>query len=450
MAVEKTLVPVWRLATSDVDVPHLTDVEEMSPERLSELRSVLSAFADAPVATMQMHPIERRRDASAGIALHATSPLATQLNQLLSRTAQSAPKELRIEESGEMLYRMVVPAKFASEVSSGLVKPLSAKTVPGGIYGGLRDATGIVGNAAFVPVAGTGVAKAGTAGAGAGIAGAGAAGAGTAAAGVAGAGAITIAAPLVLMAVAVGASAHADMQRQKSLERITELLEAAKSEQLAQERHSLDACRDAIDKATSVLLDQGKVGHSLGLDSASHEISKAISRAGSRVKDWEAKLEKLPEGPVELSAVTKAIPGVLDSGGEFHAHLETARLAVALKRRVLVLQAVEHAQLDNADNPFTSFVGELREGERRLNDLENRIVAVFVRLSELELKRPNGILGNLLFSPPEVDRLLDAAYTLRGYSAHIRHGRDDVDVQIDIERRNDGSLVVFPATPIGA
>ena len=72
---------------------------------------------------------------------------------------------------------------------------------------------------------------------------------GTAAAG----GAITVAAPLVLLAVAVGASAYADNQRQKAIEHITELLEQLHDDKLEHERNELDGCRDAIDKATGLL-----------------------------------------------------------------------------------------------------------------------------------------------------------------------------------------------------
>lgn len=68
---------------------------------------------------------------------------------------------------------MVVPAKVASQVSKGLVKPMASKAVSGGVYSALRDSTGIVSKATFVPVAGTG-ATTGAATAGVGLAGAGA------------------------------------------------------------------------------------------------------------------------------------------------------------------------------------------------------------------------------------------------------------------------------------
>lgn len=435
MADDNALVPVWTLTTEAVTVPGLVGDAEMTPERLADLRTALATFAQAPIATLEMHPIERRRDSAGGIALHASSPLAQQLSQLVTQTARSAPTKVDVAASGEVLYRMVVPAKVASQVSKGLVKPMASKAVSGGVYSALRDSTGIVSKATFVPVSGAGA----TTGAAA-----------TAGVGLAGAGALTVAAPLVLMAVAVGASAYADHQRQKAIERITDLLEQLHDDKLEQERNRLDGCRDAIDKATSVLLDQGKIGQSLGLDSASHEISTAIAAVRTRLKKWQDALTELPEGPVELTALTEAFPGITDENGAFSAHLETARLAIALKRRVLVLQAVEHAQLDGTGNPFKSFLSELRSDEQRLNDLESSINGVLLRLSSLELKRPSGLLKKVHYAPSDVDKLLTAAYRLRGLSNGLDSVGSHADVVIEIERGRDGSVVVFPAEAIEA
>jgi hypothetical protein len=52
---EKTLVPVWTLATREVTVPALAG-HTMTPDRLGELRTVLAAMADAPIATLEAHP----------------------------------------------------------------------------------------------------------------------------------------------------------------------------------------------------------------------------------------------------------------------------------------------------------------------------------------------------------------------------------------------------------
>jgi hypothetical protein len=425
-------VPVWTLATEEVSVPDLLGDEAMTPARLAELRTALATLAASPIATLEAHPITTKRDRDGGIALRAASPLAQHLSQLVSQTAKSG-SSLSGAASGETLYRMVVPAKVAAEVGQGLVRPMAAKAVAGGIYGDLVNSVGITAKAAFVPVSGKAAA--------AGAAGGSAATAGVAAAG---AGALTVAAPLVLMAVAVGVSAHADQQRQAAIERITDLLEQLHEDKLDDERSELGGCRDAIDKATSILLDQGRIGASLGLDSAVHEIGTSIERTRTRLTKWQAALAALPEGPVEIGALTKAFPGIDEEGGAFRAHLELARLAIALKRRVLVLQAVEHAQQEGANHPFKAFLSALRDDERRVDELESGISSVLLRLSTLELK-PSGGIRSLMWTQGDVDHLLRIAYRLRALGDGFRGGAHQSDVAIEIERSSDGSLVVFPA-----
>lgn len=441
-------MPVWTLATEQVTLPDVFTRGDLTPARLAELRTVLATLAASPIATLEVHPMTARRDRNGGIPLHAASPLARQLSQLVSETAKSATTSKAVTPavtaaaSGEVLYRMVVPAKVAAQVGTGLVKPMVSKTVVGGIYGGLRDSVGLVGQATFVPVAG----KAATAGAGAAAAGAGGAvgAAGAAGGAVATAGVITVAAPLVLMAVAVGVSAYAEHERQQAIERITDLLEQLHDENLEKERSELDGCRDSIETATAILLDQGRIGPSLGLDSAVHAISTSMERSRRRLAKWQESLADLAEGPVELSTVTKAFPGINEDGGIFRAHLELARLAIALKRRVLILQAVEHAQLEGGANPFTNFIGALREDERRVNDLDAGLSSILLRLSTLELKRHSGLL-HPVFTAGEVDTLLKSAYRLRELGDNLNAGSDQADVAIEIERHRDGSLVVFPA-----
>ncbi|MEV6368164.1 hypothetical protein AB0L86_14865 [Micromonospora musae] len=430
---DKAFVPVWTLATDNVDVPNPLGDEGMTPARLAELRTVLATLADSPVATLEAHPISAKRDRDGGIPLHAASPLAQQLSQLVTQTAKSAPPTLNVGATGEVLYRMVVPAKVAAQVGKGLVRPMEAKAVAGGIRSTLVNSSGrIVAGATFHPVAG----KAAVAGAATGSA-------TTAGVAAASAGALTVAAPLVLMAVAVGVSAYADNQRQKAIERITDLLEQLHDDNLEQERNALDGCRDAIDKATSILLDQGRVGLSLGLDSSSYAINTAIEGTKRRLIKWQNAVVALPDGPVELGALTKSFPGINEEGGAFRAHLELARLAIALKRRVMVLQAVEHAQLAGTSNPFKSFIGTLHDDERRVGELESGINSVLLRLSTLELKR-NGGFRSIMFTQGEVDDLLKAAYRLRAFGDDLNLGIHQADVAIEIERHSDGSLVVFP------
>lgn len=428
----KALVPVWALATEAVNLPNILGEEGMTPARLSELRAVLATLADSPIATLEAHPISTRQGRSGGIPLHAASPLAQQLSNLVAQTKTSVPSMLNEAPSGEVLYRMVVPAKVAAQVSTGLVTPMKSQAVAGGVYSALRDSTGIVAKATFVPVTG----KAAVAGAASGSA-------ATAGVAAAGAGAMTVAAPLVLMAVAVGVSAHAEHQRQKSAERITDLLEQLKENNLENEYNELNGCGDAIDKAAKILLDKGKIGLSLGLDSAVHAINIAISKSDDRLKKWQKALNDLPEGPVEIKAVTKSFPGINEEGGEFRAHLDLARLAIALKRRVIVLQAVEHAQAEKTGNPFQSFTAMLNDDARRINELEAGINSVLLHLSTLELKRARGV-RNLMFTQGDVDELLNVVYRLRALGNSINTSITQADVAIEIERSSDGSLVVFP------
>ncbi|MFI6935717.1 hypothetical protein [Streptomyces sp. NPDC050287] len=428
----KATVPVWTLATGDVRVPALTGDKPMTAERLGELRSVLAALADEPIATLELHPLPDKLDRSRGIPLDAVSPLAQHLSQLVTQSARSSSTATA---AGEGLYRMVVPAKVAAQFGQGIVRPMAAKGAAGDIYGALVNSTTgrIAAGAKFVPVG-----KAAAAGA---VGGAGA----TAGVAAAGSAALTVAAPLVLMAVAVGVSANADSKRQEAIERITELLEQLHDQKLDDERSELDGCRDAIDKATAILLDQGKLGVSLGLDSAVHAINTALGRADRRLAQWQSALDKLPDGEaVEIGTLTKSFPGVDEDGGTFRAHLELAALAIALKRRVNVLQAVEHAQND-ADNLFENFTRALKRDQQRLDELESGIAGVLVRLSALELARPNGLRP--VFTTGEVDRLMRATHRIHQLGDGVTVNSRTTDVAIEIARDKDGSVVVFPALP---
>lgn len=429
----EAIVPVWTLATGDVLVPALVGDEPMTAERLVELRGVLAALADQPIATLEAHPLPDKLDRSRGIPLDAASPLAQHLSQLITQSARSSSAAAKATAAGEVLYRMVVPAKVAAQLGTGIIRPMASKGAAGGIHSALVNSTGIAAQATFVPVG-----KAAAAGA------AGGAGA-TAGLAVAGSAALTVAAPLVLMAVAVGVSAHADLKRRQAIEHITELLEQLRDEKLEDEHSELDGCRDAIDKATAILLDQGKLGVSLGLDSAVHAINTALGAADRRLAQWQSALDKLPDGKaVDIDALTKSFPGIDDPRGTFRTHLELAGLAIALKRRVIVLQAVEHAQSDSG-NVFESFARVLKADHQRLSNLESSIAGVLERLSSLELARPHTLMP--VFTTGEVDRLMRAANRIRRLSDGVMVNSRTTDVAIEIARAKDGSVVVFPALP---
>ncbi|GGQ78003.1 hypothetical protein [Streptomyces pilosus] len=431
-------VPVWTLATGDVQVPAVIGDGPMTTERLAELRGVLAALADQPIATLEAHPLPDKLDRSKGIPLDAASPLAQHLSQLLTQSAKASATAAKATASGEILCRMVVPAKVAAEFGQGLVRWMEPKGSTGEFYGTLvHAATGqIAAKATLVPV--SGAAAAGTVG------GAGA----TAGAAAAGGAVLTVAAPLVLMAVAVGVSAHADRKRQQAIAHITDLLEQLQADKLDDEHSALNGCRPAVDKATAILLDQGKLGVSLGLDSAVHTIDTALSKADIRLARWRSALGKLPAGePVEIGTLADSFPGVDDQGGTFRTHLELASLAIALKRRVNVLQAVERAQSE-PDNLFENFARALKDDELRLEALESGIASVLVRLSTLELARPNS--KRPVFTTGEVDRLLRASYQIRRLGDGVALNGRPTDVAIEIARDRDGSVVVFPALPVEA
>ncbi|WP_326755415.1 hypothetical protein OIE73_30605 [Streptomyces hirsutus] len=427
---KKATVPVWTLATGDVQVPAVAGGGPMTAERLAELRGVLAALADRPIATLEVHPLPDKLDRGRGISLDAASPLAQHLSQLVTQSARGSAAAA----AGEGLYRMVVPAKVAKQLGQGILCSMRSKAVAGGIRGPIVDAKGsIVAGVTFVPVG-----KAATAGA------AGGAGA-TAGVAAAGSAALTVAAPLVLMAVAVGVSAHADAKRQEAIAHITELLEQLQADKLDDEHSALNGCRPAIDKATAILLDQGRLGVSLGLDSAVHAIDTALSKADIRLTRWTSTLDRLPDGePVEIGTLTESFPGVDDQGGTFRTHLELAALAIALKRRVNVLQAVEQAQSD-PDNLFENFTRALRSDEQRLDELEKGLTGVLLRLSALELARPKSVRPVL--TTGEVDRLMRTAYQIRGLGDGVAVNGRPTDVAIEIARERDGSVVVFPALP---
>lgn len=395
------VVPIWTLATEDVTVPDVMNDESMTLERLVELRTVLAAMANAPIAMLEAHPLPENLDRSRGIALDVGSPLATQLSQLIA----SAPE---IAVRGEGLYRMVIPAKFAAQVGGRLMK---SSSVPGGVHSALMGPSGIVGQATFKRVAR--------------------------------AGALVVAAPLVLNFVAAGLNARAEHQRQQALKKITELLEKLHSDALQRERNELNGCRDAIDKAAAILLDEGRIGVALGLGPAVHTINVAIEATRARLQKWQDGLKSFGDGRVEMAPLCRVFPGIDGAGGEFHAHLELAEMAIELKKRVVVIQAVELAQSDRP-NPLKNFVRALKDDQERIIKLEVEIAEVLRALGRLRIDRNHGI-RDFALTAGDVDHLLRTADRLRELGDRVEAGNRQSDVAIEIARNHDGSVVVFPA-----
>lgn len=414
------IIPVWTLGTENVRLPPLWNEPVMTAERLAELRSMLTSFAQSPIVTLERHPAAAETDRRKGIKLGATSPLAKHLSHLLSQSGHMSRAATHANAAGEGLYRMVVPANVATQVGKGLLRPMASKAIPGGVHSALVGASGIRAQATFVPATMSAASTAGAISVGT---------------------ALTVAAPLVLMAVAAGISAHAEQKRDQAISRITELLEEMRNDKLADERAELVACCDAITKATAVVLDEGKLGLSLGLDSAVHAVNKAFANSRRRLEGWQRALDALsPDDPVEIDALAKALPGITEPG-TFDTELEIAALAIALKRRIAVLQAVDHAGMSQG-NLFKNLVRALNTDQQGVDSLESGIDSFLKRLSALELKGPRQRFKPL--SSGAVDRLMRSAHRIRHLGDRASFDPRPVDIAIDIVRSADGSVEVLP------
>lgn len=401
----QAVVPVWTLSTEDGPTPDLTQDERMTSERLSELRSALAAFASMPIATLEAHPLPEVPDDSNGIPLDSASPLAQHLADLVAGSPTT------VGSAAGTLYRMVVPEKVAAAFSGGAVGAL--KGAAGGTSGSLLP--DIAAYSKFIPAAGK-------------------------------LGAMTFAPPLILMSIATGLSSFLGNRSDGTNEKLLELLKKLDKANLNNERGDMNACVPAIDKATAVLLDRGDVGLTLGLDSAVHAIDKGVSLADTRLKEWQRALSKVPvkdNGKVELAKLRDAIPAIDIPGSEFYAHLELADLAIALKRRVLVLQAVEHAQRDEG-NPFENFMRALKSDQRKLDELAEGYSTFVQQLADMKLDRSHGVRDVAIMSR-DVDKLIDTGMRLRELPDRMPTTQPRSDVAIEIAQKSDGSLVVFPA-----
>lgn len=409
------VVPVWTLITGDTTVPDVFDGEALTADRLAELRSVLAAMADVPIAMLEAHPVPGNLDRSSGMHLDSASPIAVQLSRLLAQAGKT-PVATSIGTGGQVLYRMVVPAKFAAQVGGGLLSPMTSREVAGGVHSALVGSSRISGQASFVPV-------------GAKLAG--------------GAGAFAAAAPLVMMTVAAGLSLNAERKRMQALDEVRALLKKLHNDALKAERIELASCRDPISKATAILLDKGEIGQTVEVATASAKVNTAIARVEEHLKDWQRALAEICDKPVEIATLKKKFPGIDQGGGEFYTRLALAEMAVALKKRMIVIQGVEHAQKDPA-NQFTRFVRVLRDDQERVIKLESDLADLKRGLARLRVDRSHGVM-DFTFTMGEVDHLLKTAYRLRDLGEGLDSHRRDSDVAIEIVRDADGSVVVFPA-----
>ncbi|WP_354560874.1 hypothetical protein [Rhodococcus sp. UYP5] len=244
------------------------------------------------------------------------------------------------------------------------------------------------------------------------------------------------------MAVAAGLNALAESDRRGTDKMLKEL----KDDVLRTERSNLNACTTSIENAANVLLDQGRIGASLGLDTAAFQINVGLANAEARIEKWESAIGAFKKGRAEVPHLQNAFPGIAEDKGEFQAHLELAKLSFELHKRLAVIQAIEHAQLD-PENPFERFSRALKRNSRRVDSLQDRLSDVLLRLSQLEIDRSHGV-RDFVFKSGEVDTILRTSRRVRALGDDIANSEHHSDVAIEIARKNDGSLVVLPAVSV--
>ena len=407
-----TAAPIWMLGVDTVELPGGLGSETLTPERVSDLRATLVALSAGPVATLKPNPARRAWiDRAASLSTRPARSFAG-----LRRSGGKVPKAA----PDEVLYRMVVPAKVADQFGKGLVRSMPSKGVAGGIRGPLVGKGGIRANASFVPVTQA----------------------------VAAGGLAAAAGPLILMGLVVGLGAYADQQQQQAIQALSELLKKLDEHNLDSERAELEGCHDAVESATALLLDGAKIGHSVGFDSAVSHVDTAVARARRRLTNWNAAVANLPrthDGRVEVHRLIDAFPGIDKGGGEFQAHLELAAAAIALKRRVNLLQALDHAQL-NPENRFDRFTRRMAESEASFDALEAVIRAMLHDVVSVDLTRPRR-KRSVMYTMREMDSYLSALQKVRALAAGVDHVGTWSDVAIEMVREADGTMTVLPALP---
>ena len=432
---DERVVPIWTLSSGGSDdalVERLHDSElELTRDRLARLRVALAALSDDPPVVLERHVVAHQSVPAGGRLVAAGSPLAKSIADIVGSTRQLAPAEAAAGGT-EVLYRMVVPEKLAGQLAQGTVRQMSA----GGdaVYSAIRGKSSIVGNAKFMPVV-----------SGGGVAG-GAAAVGTGAAGAAGVGAAVIAAaPVVLLLAATAGSIYAEEQRRHALKRVEDMLNKLTADELDKELDELNGAISAITKATALLADEGRLGMSLGLDSAVNRIDTAVSRAERRVSEWERKLAAFG-GKATPDALRKAFPGLGGSRGEFEAKLRMAGFAMAMKRRVAILQAAEHTHNDSGLS-LSRFNRELAKDTADLAQLEQRVAGLLAGIADLKIKAPEG-RRHVMFMPKEVKDLLSWSPYLQAFSDRESPvERSPGDLELCFVVQPDGELRVLGPVP---
>jgi hypothetical protein len=288
---ESEPLPFWILGSGPEEALPIdvrVKAEGLTAGKLQQLRSALAAFADDPPVTLERYELP----AGTIVGGHAVAQGAPILKHLAEIVGPKAAAAARPRAGGETLYRMVVDQRIAGQFAQGLARPMGA--ADGGIYSAVLGKSGIVANARFVPAAAEG-------------GGIGLAAAGGAATGLGGA--VVAAAPFVILAIAAAGAIYTEEQRRRALERIESSLKGLLQNDLDQEMAAINGAMPALAKATSLLIDEGRLGASLGIDAAAYAIDTAIERAKSRTQRWLQDVSLLSQ-KATVDQIEKSFPGV--------------------------------------------------------------------------------------------------------------------------------------------
>jgi hypothetical protein len=118
-----------------------------------------------------------------------------------------------------------------------------------------------------------------------------------------------------MLAVAAASAIYTEEQRRRALERIESSLKELLKNDLDQEMAAINGAMPALAKATSLLVDEGRLGASLGIDSAAYAIDTAIERAKQRTQRWLQDVSRLSDGPASWNPLSSH----LDLPGQYTA-----------------------------------------------------------------------------------------------------------------------------------
>ncbi|MEU5554053.1 hypothetical protein ABZ738_30200 [Micromonospora sp. NPDC047793] len=168
------------------------------------------------------------------------------------------------------------------------------------------------------------------------------------------------------------------------------------------------------------------------MDAAVHTVDTAIAAAKRRADAWRAKLAAFSSEGVEIADLIKAFPGIDQPNSAFRIELRLASLAIATKRPVAVLQAVEHAQ-KSPELDFRRFTAMVQDEQRSVDELQGKRHALLVQLAELRLRAPTRSFTDRLLTQGEVNKLLAWPGRLRQLAAEETVAASELpDVEIGL------------------